>query len=200
MIYLLTYPRRSTFSQFGSTTNCFLDPRSSKIGNALNDPKLNLNSLTVKSILYTYTKYLLWGPRLTINRLRDTTCTTRYNMYKVSKNRKCTELPQTELGHLTVKSSLYTINTYIRSPDFHPFCSTTNTRYKVAKNQKCTKWPQTELEQLTVKSTLYTRHTYPWGPNFGPFHSRISLSWDTTCTRSAKIGNALNDPKLNLIT
>ncbi len=58
---------------------------------------------------------------------------------------------------------------------------------------------ETEFEYLTVKSTLYTLNTYPWGPNFGLFCSTISRFRDT-CTRSAKIGNALNDPKLKLKT
>ncbi len=45
----------------------------------------------------------------------------------------------------------------------------------------------------------YSIYTYPWGPNFSPFCSTISCFQDT-CTRSMKIGNALNDPKLNLNT
>ena len=71
-------------------------------------------------------------------------------------------------------------------------------RYKVAENWKCTEWPQTELEHLTIKSTLYTINTHLWSPNFGPFRSMISHFRDTICTMSAKIGNAPNDPKLNL--
>ena len=72
--------------------------------------------------------------------------------------------------------------------------------YKVCENRKCTQWPQTVLEDLTDKSTLYTLNTYPWGPNFALFRSMISRFWDTACTRWAKIGNAPNDPKLNLST
>ncbi len=70
-------------------------------------------------------------------------------------------------------------------------------RYKVAKNQKCTEWPQTELEHLTVKSTLFTLNIYSRGPNIGPFRSTINRFRDT-CTRSPKIGNAPNAPKLYL--
>ncbi len=33
-------------------------------------------------------------------------------MYKATKNWKCTEWPQTELEDLTVKSTLYTLNTW----------------------------------------------------------------------------------------
>ena len=67
-------------------------------------------------------------------------------------------------------------------------------------NRKWTEWPKTELEHLTVKSTLYTFNTYPCGPNFGPFRSTISRFRDTTCIRSPKIGNAPNEPELNLNT
>ena len=65
----------------------------------------------------------------------------------------------------------------------------------VTKYWKCTQWPQTELEHLTVKSTLYTLNIYLWGPNFHPFCSTISCFRDT---RSPKIGNSKNDPKVNL--
>ena len=33
-------------------------------------------------------------------------------MYKVFENQQCTEWPQTELEHVTDKSTLYTLNTY----------------------------------------------------------------------------------------
>ena len=70
--------------------------------------------------------------------------------------------------------------------------------YKAGENQKCTERHQTELEHLIVISAPYTLNTYPWGPNFGLFCSTISRFRDTTCTRWVKIGNAPNDPKLNL--
>ncbi len=69
--------------------------------------------------------------------------------------------------------------------------------YNVFKNRKCTEWPQTKIKHLTVKTTLHTLHTYPWDPNFGLFCSTTSRFRDT---RSSKIENAPNDPKLNLKT
>ena len=101
---------------------------------------------------------------------------------QVVKNRKCTEWPQTEYEHLTVKSTLYTLNTY---PLRFKFSSVSLydelfPRYKVFKNRKCTVWPQTELEHLTGKSTLYTVNTQPWGPNFGPFRSTTNSFQDIT--------------------
>ena len=46
--------------------------------------------------------------------------------YKVLKNQKCSEWPQAELEYLIVKSTLYTLNTNRRSPNFGRFCSRTS--------------------------------------------------------------------------
>ncbi len=95
-------------------------------------------------------------------------------MYKVGENRQCTEWPLAELEHLTVKSTLYSLNTYPWDPNFGPFHCTIshfrdNNMNKDVKNRKCTKWPQTELEHIHTKC-------FPllWGPNFGPFRSTTS--------------------------
>ncbi len=48
----------------------------------------------------------------------------RYKVVNMVKNWKCTEWPQTELEHLTAKSTLCTVNTYPWGPNFGPFCST----------------------------------------------------------------------------
>ena len=47
--------------------------------------------------------------------------------YKVVDNRKCTKWTRNDLEHLTVKSTLYILNTwnYFRVLNFCPFCSTT---------------------------------------------------------------------------
>ena len=115
-------------------------------------------------------------------------------MCKVSGNRKCTEWPQTELEHVTVKITLYILNTYTRGTNLVRFALRLAVSEKQhvqgGQNRKCTEWPQNELKHLTVKSTLYTLHTYPCDPNFNPFCS-ISGCQDT---RSLKIGNAPNDP------
>ncbi len=60
-------------------------------------------------------------------------------------------------------------------------------------SRKCTE-PQTELEHLSY--SVYTKDL-PDMPKSGPFHSTTSSFQDT---RSRKIGNAPNDPKLNLNT
>ncbi len=86
--------------------------------------------------------------------------------YKLTENQKCTECFQTELEHLTVKSTLYALNTYHRDPNFGPFCSTTSRSrdtIKAIKNWKCTERPQIKLEHLTVKGTLYILNTWHRG-------------------------------------
>ncbi len=50
-----------------------------------------------------------------------------FSRYKVIKNWKFTELPQTELDHLTVKVLyIHSINTYPGGRNFGPFCSMTS--------------------------------------------------------------------------
>ncbi len=103
-----------------------------------------------------------------------------FSRYMVAENRKCAKWPQTELEHLRAKSTLYTLNTYLRSRNFRPFNSTIN-RFRDT-------WRKSEIHgmtftwRLTVKSTLYTLNIYLWGPEFGPFRSMIS-SFRDTCTR-----------------
>ena len=49
-----------------------------------------------------------------------------FSRYKVVENRKCTKWPQNDLNHLTVKSTLYTLNANPQGPNFTPFRSTTS--------------------------------------------------------------------------
>ena len=125
-----------------------------------------------------------------------------FSRYNVPENQKCTEWPQTELETLTVKNTLYTVyvDTYHRRSNFGQFCSTSSCFWdaKSSKFRNALNDPRLNFEHLTVKSNLYTLNTYPWDPNFGPFRSTINHFRDTICTRSPQIGNAPNDPKLNL--
>ncbi len=59
-IHTKNLPHRPHFALFRSTISRFryTCTRSSKIGNAPNDPKLNFEHLTVKSTLYTLNIYL----------------------------------------------------------------------------------------------------------------------------------------------
>ncbi len=136
-----TYPWSPNCAPFHSTTSNFQDTRSPKIGNAANDPKLNLNILQSK-VLYIHR---ILTPEAQI------------------------------LVHFALRLSISEIQVHQKS-EMHWL-----TR----------KWTWT----LKVKSILYTRNTYPWSPKFGPFHSTMS---DFQDTRSPKIGNAPNGPKLNL--
>ncbi len=153
-------------------TTHFRDTRLPKIRNALNDPKLKLN--TTSKLLYKYTEYLPQRPKFLYVSLSDklfqrnwtwTLNSLKYPVY---------------IKYLPLEAQILVLLALIP-------------RYTVIKYQKCTEWPQTEVEHLTVKSTLYTctKNTYPRCPNFGQFHSITSRFWDT-CIRSSKISNAPN--------
>ncbi len=59
-----------------------------------------------------------------------------------------------------------------------------------------------KLQTWTLDSQMYSIYTkyFPLKPKFWSFRSMINHFWDTTCTRSAKIGNAPKYPKLNMNT
>ena len=71
-------------------------------------------------------------------------------------------------------------------------------RYKVARKLEMHRMAPNWTGTLNSKNIPYTCTliTYPWYPNFGPFGFTISRFRDTTCTRSAKIGNVPNYSKL----
>ena len=149
--------------------------------------------------------------------------------YKVPENQKCTQWPQNELEHLTVKSTLYTLNTYPWGPNCGPFHSTishfrdtrctssvkignvpndpklnlnTWTRFWYKRSWKignASNDPNWTWTPNSQKYSINTKYLPQW-PNFSPFHSTISRLRDTRCTSSVKIGNVPNDPKLNLNT
>ena len=72
--------------------------------------------------------------------------TTRRFRYRLVENRKCAEWPQNDLKHLSVKSTLCTLNTDPRSPNFTAFRSTTT----VFEIQGCRK------AQISLSFTLRT--------------------------------------------
>ncbi len=120
--------------------------------------------------------------------------TTCYRDIRLPENRKCTEWPQTELEHLSIKSTP-------GDPNCGPFYSTISSFLvtsctKSSKIGNAPNAPKLNLNawQSIFKSTLYTLNAYPWGPNFGPFHCTISRFREATCTRSSKIGKAPNEP------
>ncbi len=49
-----------------------------------------------------------------------------FSKYKIVENRKCTEWPQNDLGHLAVKITLYKVYTYLRRPNVGPLHCTTS--------------------------------------------------------------------------
>ena len=67
----------------------------------------------------------------------------RRSVFEIGENSKCTELPQTDLKHLTV----YIQSTYPRGSNFGPFAQRPAvSRNKVVETRKRTEWLQTDLE------------------------------------------------------
>ncbi len=98
-----------------------------------------------------------------------------FSRYNVVENRKCTEWPQNDLKHLTVKSTLYILNTHPKVKISLRFAL----RPAVFEIQCCrksefTEWPQNDLNHLAIKSTLYTMNIHPRGPTFTPFRSMVA--------------------------
>ncbi len=79
-----------------------------------------------------------------------------FSRYKVVENRKCTELHQNAINHLTVTSTVYTMHTHPPCQNFTQFRSRTSYfRDTLVENRKCTEWPHDNLNHLPVKSYLY---------------------------------------------
>ena len=74
-----------------------------------------------------------------------------------SENRKCTEWPQTDLEHLTVKYPEYSKYLPLKNKlsIFWSICMTSHFQDTWSKMRKCTEWPSSD-EYLTVKRTHYT--------------------------------------------
>ena len=94
-------PFRSTVSRFLDTTCIWL----AKIGNAPNDPKVNTWPSNVRCINQILTHEVQILVRFAL-RLAF------FSEIHGRQKRQCTEWPQTELEHRTVKSTLYVSNTY----------------------------------------------------------------------------------------
>ena len=88
-----------------------------------------------------------------------------FSRYRFFENRKCTEWPQNDLKHLSVKNTLCTLNTHTRGPNFIPFCSTTSCfrdiRLSIIGNAPND--PRMTLITEVFKSTLCTLNGHSWG-------------------------------------
>ena len=112
---LNTYPRGQNFTPSRSTTRLFRDTRLSKIGNTPNDPRTTLTTYNCHKHP-VYIESLPPRPKFHSVSLYELS----FSRYKVVESRKCTEWPQNDLNHLTFKSTLYTLNTYLRGQNFTP--------------------------------------------------------------------------------
>ena len=67
---------------------------------------------------------------------------------------------ETDLEHLAVNSTPYTLNAHLRGPTFGVFCCTTNRFFFFFSDLKCIDWPHTDLEHLTdcQKYPVYNKY------------------------------------------
>ena len=91
---------------FRSKTCRFRHKRLLKIGTTLNDPQNYPKHLTSQVSCIHW--ILIPEPKFHSDSLYDQP----FSRYKIVENRKCTEWPQNNLKFLTVKSTLYTLNTH----------------------------------------------------------------------------------------
>ncbi len=137
-------PPRHKFGQFCSTTNHFWDASLSKIGNSPNDFRMTFEHWTVKG---TRTLHTGSAPREVHTQRSKFYSTSLYDQpflrYKTWKIEKCTEWPQIDLEHLTVKK--YPI--YIKHPWGPNLCPILlydqPISRSVVKNLQSTEWPWT---------------------------------------------------------
>ncbi len=96
--------------------------------------------------------------------------------WQACRNSECPEWPQNDLNHWSVKSTLCTLDTHPRGPNFPPFHSTTSRFWDTgfSKIGNAPNDPRMTFKQLTVKSTPCTLNTPSRGPNFNPFSSTTS--------------------------
>ena len=142
-----------------------------------------------------YTEYLPLRPKY----FHSLCCTTSHFWdVRLQKFGKCTEWPQNDLKHLTVESTLYTLDTYPWGPNFvrftlQPVVFEIQSCYKLEMHQITSEWPWT----LPKVHCIRTLNTYPRGRNFNPFCCTTSHFRDT---RLQKMGNARNDLRMTLNT
>ncbi len=85
-----------------------------------------------------------------------------FSRYRFFENRKCTEWPQNDLTHLSVKSTLYTLNTHPEAQISIRFALRQAIFEILACGKsECTEWPQNDLNHWSVISTLCTLNTRP---------------------------------------
>ena len=130
-----TYLRGPNFRPFRSMTSRFLDTctRTPEIHGITPNWTWTLNSQKYS----TYTKYLPLRPIFFFFFFFFGRFALRLAVSDIQgwRNRKWTEWPQTDLEDLTVKSTLYTLNTYPWGPNFRQFRSSTS-RFGDARSSK----------------------------------------------------------------
>ena len=117
---LNTRLRGPNFNPFRSTASHFRDTGFSKIGNAPNDSRMTL----ITEVSKVPCVHIMLTPEAHASPL----FALRPASFEIQVFRKSkwTKWPQNDINHLSVKSTLYTLNTHPRGPNFTPFRSTTS--------------------------------------------------------------------------
>ncbi len=179
-IYLLLVSLNPNFIQFPSTTSRFWVTGHCETS-AQNDPKMTLN-ITRSTLPYTFL-LMSQSPKFHPIFLY----TQPFSRYKVVGIGKCTEWPQDDLEHLTVKSTLYKLSTF---PEAHLLHDHPFSKYKVVKNRKnrkCTVTVDWLWNRNSQRYLIYTSK-YPRGPNMG----QLILLHDQPFSRHTLVENRKN--------
>ncbi len=125
--------------------------------------------LRVKGVLYTlYTRHLLQGP--TFGPCRS--MTTRFRDTRLSKietlRKKCTQWPQIDPEHLTLNSTMHTLCTFPRNPNFGGLRSRTSRLYFIIAHWL--PWKIKEQETVSKRQTLKFHNSFD---KFGRDHLKV---------------------------
>ena len=115
--------------------------------NAPNNSKMTLNTIRSK-MSHMHVSLVSLSPKFQSISLYD-----QPFLRQGATNSKCTEWPQTDLEHLTVKRILYTLNTTTQGPNFGPFHSMTShfQIYRTFYNSPLTSMLNTQTGTTTKK-------------------------------------------------
>ena len=121
-----------------------------------------------------------------------------FSRCKVVENRKCTKWPPNDLNHLTIKSTLYTLN---RNPEAHISLSFAP-RPAVFEIQGCGK---SEMHRMTPEwlNHLLKCQKYPVYTKYSPLTPKFhSVSFYVQSFRYSLVqnGKSPNDPRMTLST
>ncbi len=130
-------------------------------------PTTHVATNYLRMILNTELSKVPLSPRIIFSSV--SLCNHPFSRYKIVGNRKSTEWTRNDLEHLTVKSTLYALNTYPQGTNFIRF----TLQPAVLQIQGCRKSEKHRMTpnwwmHLNVKGPLWILNTYRQKPKFKP--------------------------------